>query len=216
MTEQESVDTRQRLLEAAGEIFAEQGFRAATVRDICSRAGANVAAVNYHFGDKMKLYAEVLKYAYNSARQKYPADMGLGPDATAHQRLEGFIRALVYRILDESRLAWHGKLMFREMIEPTEALQELVQEAIRPEFERLQRLLQEMLGTQVDSEQVLQHVWSVTGQCLFYHHARHIVAMLRPGGAYGQDDMKRIADHVVRFTRAAIEREQNGEHGKSR
>ena len=59
--------TRQRLLEAAGEIFAEQGFRQTTVRDICARAGANVAAVNYHFGDKEKLYSEVLRFAHGCA-----------------------------------------------------------------------------------------------------------------------------------------------------
>ena len=48
-------ETRERLLEAAGEVFAERGFREATVRGICKRANANNAAVNYHFGEKEEL-----------------------------------------------------------------------------------------------------------------------------------------------------------------
>ena len=204
-TEQVCNDTRQRLLEAAGEVFAEQGFRAATIRDICTKAGANIAAVNYHFGDKQNLYAEVLKYAYERSRAKYPSDMGLAPDATAQQRLQGFVRALVYRILDQTRFAWHGTLMFREMVEPTEALHRLVDQAIRPEFERLHATIQNMLGPHADPEQILQCVWSITGQCLFYYHAKHIIGRLRPQGAYNDEDMQRIADHIVKFSLSAIQ-----------
>ena len=47
--------TRLQLIEAAGEVFAEMGFQNATVREICRRAGANVAAVNYHFQSKEAL-----------------------------------------------------------------------------------------------------------------------------------------------------------------
>lgn len=199
------VATRQRVLEAAGEVFAEMGFRAATIRDICNRAGANVAAVNYHFGDKQRLYAEVLQYAYENARRRYPSNMGLEPGATPQQKLAAFVRALVYRILDRQRLVWHGTLMFREMIEPTEALQALVEQAIRPEFEQFRSVIQDMLGPDADPEQVLQVVWSVAGQCLFYYHARHIIAILRPGGAYADEDMERIANHVIEFSSRAIE-----------
>jgi len=55
--------TEKRLLEAAGEIFAEHGYRAATIHQICQRAGANIAAVNYHFSDKEQLYHEVIRYS---------------------------------------------------------------------------------------------------------------------------------------------------------
>ena len=56
--------TKARLLEAAGEEFAEKGFELARVRAICERAGANLAAINYHFGDKEQLYVEVLREAH--------------------------------------------------------------------------------------------------------------------------------------------------------
>ena len=56
--------TRIRLVEAAGEEFAGKGFDAARIRTICERAGANVAAVNYHFGDKERLYVETVLHAH--------------------------------------------------------------------------------------------------------------------------------------------------------
>src|SRR5882672_9983302 len=90
--------TRQHLLEAAGEVFAEVGFRAATVREICQRAGANIAAVNYHFGDKEQLYAAVLKESFRSAIEKYPANFGLPAKATPEQRLRAFIHSFLCRI----------------------------------------------------------------------------------------------------------------------
>ena len=54
-------DTRKRLLGAATDVFAEHGYHGGTVREICRVAKVNLALVNYHFGDKMALYTEVLR-----------------------------------------------------------------------------------------------------------------------------------------------------------
>jgi TetR/AcrR family transcriptional regulator, regulator of cefoperazone and chloramphenicol sensitivity len=64
--------TRQRLIEAASSLFAEKGFRKTTIKEICEESGANIAAVNYHFGDKAGLYREVWQVAYNAAVTRYP------------------------------------------------------------------------------------------------------------------------------------------------
>src|SRR5882724_2935620 len=56
-------DTRTKMLDSAGQVFAESGYQAATVREICARAGVNVALVNYYFGDKLELYAAVLRHS---------------------------------------------------------------------------------------------------------------------------------------------------------
>ena len=57
------LETRDRLLKSAAQLFADRGFKKVTVRDICRAAKANVASVNYHFGDKTGLYREVLQQA---------------------------------------------------------------------------------------------------------------------------------------------------------
>src|SRR5262245_28294098 len=100
-------DTRQRLINTAGEIFAEHGFRAATVREICSRAQANVASINYYFGDKEGLYIEAVQAAHcGTAEMLLPAN----PEAlTPVDRLRFFIREWLRHFLDESRPAWQAK-----------------------------------------------------------------------------------------------------------
>src|ERR1700683_3182024 len=60
--------TRTKLLDAAGHVFADFGYQAATVREICARAGVNIALVNYYFGDKLELYTEVLRHSIGASR----------------------------------------------------------------------------------------------------------------------------------------------------
>ena len=69
------------LLEAATKVFAEKGFRDTTVADICEDAHSNTASVNYYYGSKDELYAEVWKKAFHEAIEKYPPDMQLNDDA---------------------------------------------------------------------------------------------------------------------------------------
>jgi TetR/AcrR family transcriptional regulator, regulator of cefoperazone and chloramphenicol sensitivity len=192
--------TQGRLLEAAGEVFAEQGFRAATVREICERAKANIAAVNYHFGDKEGLYTAVLQYAHAYAVQKYPPLLGLSEDAPAEERLCAFVHAFLLRILDEGRPAWHGKLMAREVIEPTTALDTLVEQAFRPQFERLMAIMKDLLGSDACPAQVYLCASSIVGQCLFYHHARPVLMRVNPQQRYDADAIGRLAEHITRFS----------------
>ncbi|MGH7965230.1 MAG: CerR family C-terminal domain-containing protein [Candidatus Binatia bacterium] len=199
-------ETRQRLLEAAGEVFAEHGFRAATVRDICQRANVNIAAVNYHFGDKERLYAEVLRYAHHCCLEKYPPDFGLQRDASAEQRLHAFVRSFLLRIFDEGRLAWYGQLMSHEMIEPTAALDALVETEIRPGAEQLQSIVRVLLGRRVNAEQVRLCAMSIVSQCLHYHHARPVITRLFPQQRYELKDIERLADHITHFSLAALTR----------
>ena len=67
-------DTRERLLEAASRVFAEKGYEKATVREICTAAKvSNLAAVNYYFGDKERLYIESVKRGSPAADRRNSA-----------------------------------------------------------------------------------------------------------------------------------------------
>ncbi len=195
-------DTRQRLLDAAGEVFAEKGFRCATVREICSRAGANVAAVNYHFGDKDSLYIAVLKYAHRRAVEKFPPALGLPKSAAAEERLEAFIRSFLYRILDEGRPSWHGKLMIRELADPTAALDSLVEESIRPTYETLTGIVGEILGKAASTD-IRYFTNSIVGQCVFYCHTAPVLERLAPG-KIKSSEIDRLAEHIAQFSLCAL------------
>ncbi|MEJ0091115.1 MAG: CerR family C-terminal domain-containing protein [Limisphaerales bacterium] len=196
--------TRHQLLEAAGEVFATVGFRDATVREICRLAGANIAAVNYHFGDKERLYAEVLRYAQQKAIEKHPPLLGVSPDAAPEKKLHAFVLSLLLRILDKGPTAWHGKLMAREMIEPTTALDSLVEERIRPMADQLQKIVSEILGCPMNDERLQPCAFSVVSQCLFYKHCHPVILRLFPDQTFEPAGIARLADHITRFSLAAM------------
>src|SRR5690349_12696792 len=99
--------TRERLLEAALEVFAHDGFRGATIERICRRAGANIAAAHYHFGDKRRLYAAVFAHAERRALTERPPDAADGEPAA---RLRAHVVFFLHRLLDPDRPAWMAQL----------------------------------------------------------------------------------------------------------
>ena len=199
--------TRERLLEAAGEVFAEVGFRAATVRDICALAGANVAAVNYHFREKEGLYAEALRHAHCQVAAGYVQQFSALDAAPPEARLTAYVSSFMLSLFDDRRPAWHAKLLAREMIEPTRTLDELVENGIRPRYAMLQEIVRELLGpASADADLVKYCAASVMGQCLLYRHCKPVVERLEPTHPYDQEGTLRRASHIARFSIAAMRR----------
>ena len=197
-------ETRHQLLEAAGGVFAEVGFRNATIREICRRAGANIAAVNYHFGDKETLYAEVLSRSQQEAFKKYPPLLGVAADAPPEERLRAFIQSFLLRIFDSGSTAWFGKMMSREMVEPTEALDLLMKERMQPMANLLRGIVAEILGCSPDAEKVRLCCFSVVSQCVFYHHCRTMIFRLFPEQRLDASAVEQLAGHIARFSLAAM------------
>jgi AcrR family transcriptional regulator len=201
---QSKIGTERRLLEAAGEIFAEHGYQSATTRQICEKAGANIAAVNYHFGDKEGLYMAVLRSVPKAHAMKYPPNVGLNPQAGAEQKLRAYIQSLLQRVFDAGRPGWHTKIMTREMIEPTRALDMLVEEVARPIHRELASIVREVLGSAATKTAVRLCTLSILSQCVYYHHARPVIGRLYPEQSYGEESIEELADHITKFSLAAL------------
>jgi AcrR family transcriptional regulator len=197
-------DTRGRILQAAGEVFARQGFKAATVREICRKAGANLASVNYYFGDKEHLYVEVFKAAHpggleQSLAQDWPEE------APPEQKLRMFIRALLARLFRADAPAWRMRLLQREILDPTPFCTEMMQEYFRAKFAQLMSALDEVLPPDMPSYRRHQVGLSVIGQCVYFRAASPVIAMV-----VGEEEQHQyhtvelLTEHIAQVVLAAL------------
>jgi TetR/AcrR family transcriptional regulator, regulator of cefoperazone and chloramphenicol sensitivity len=197
-------DTQARLLEAAGEIFAEEGFKAATVRKIVERAGvSNVAAIHYYFGDKEALYCEAVKTAFQgrTPAAEMPA---WPPDAPPAVKLRAFIRGFAAQVLGNHGPAWHMRLMARELTQPTAGCDAFVRDFARPHFDVLTGLLREVLPADTPAGRVHLTAISIIGQVIHHRCARAIIAQLVGPEEFATYDAGRLAEHIADFSLAAL------------
>jgi AcrR family transcriptional regulator len=195
-----SEQTRTRLLDAAREAFSQHGFQGTTVRDICRRAEANVAAVNYHFGSKDGLLAETLNFASLKALQL----ANIKADGDPEVRLRLFIRDFLLMLLDETNGSLSCRIMARELADPTPALDKIVREAIAPLHEFLYKLLREIAGEKTEEAELRRCMHSILGQCLYYRHSHPVLQRLHPRLRYGRKEIEALAGHIADFSLAGI------------
>lgn len=180
-----------------------QGF---SRREICARAEVNVASVNYHFGSKEALYSEVLGFAYREASERYPytkaGDKSLPPEV----RLRHFIGNLLGRMLDDTYLGRHGKLLARELADPTPtgALDQVIETTMKPHCELLDGIVAELVGPGYSEADMHRLGLSVVGQCLMYYHSRSLIDRVYPEIIATPEDIERTAEHIARFSIAAL------------
>jgi AcrR family transcriptional regulator len=158
-------ETRTRVLTAAARLFAANGFEKVTVREICRAARANVAAVNYHFGDKVGLYREVLAQAIETMRATTDAVRQAGGGGSSEYKLRAYVRVFLHRVIGTGHDTWIHQLMAHEIADPTPALDLVIEQVIRPRMAYLSELVADILQLPVDDEHVVRCVVSIQSQC---------------------------------------------------
>ena len=196
--------TPKSLLAAASDVFAEKGYRDATIAEICERAKANVAAVNYHFGDKETLYTEAWRHSFSESVKTHPPDGGVSDGAPPEERLRGQVVALLRRIADEGNREF--LIVQKELANPTGLLNEVMREELRPLHEKMETLVRELLGPRSSDMQIRFCAISIISQCI-----NPMVAIKgRKGNREnndfppGVDDIEAYSNHVVKFSLAGI------------
>lgn len=195
-------DTRAALLNAAAQVFAEAGFRSARVREIARRAGANLAAINYHFGGKKRLYVAALQEHAAQTVRRLP--IVTDDKLDVEERLRQTVHNILSRFLGaEGRASVLPRLMVSELAHPTEAIEAMVQNVVRPQFQMLSALVGEILGPKAAAEQVKLATFSTIGQCMFYLFARPIASRLAPE-LYEDRALERLAAHIAAFSLSGL------------
>jgi TetR/AcrR family transcriptional regulator, regulator of cefoperazone and chloramphenicol sensitivity len=198
-----SDQTRTRLIDAAGEMFAELGFHHTTVRQICERAGANIAAVNYHFGDKTGLYTEVVRQSMRAARLD-TVRAAFDQNASPEEILRAVIKARLESLRSLDLGDWHFRIFAHELAKPTPAMNVVVNEGIRPLYSRMCQLIGSMLGLPPEHERTRLCAHSIIGQILFYAFAKPVMMRLAPNMKMTASQFDLIADHIAEFSLAYL------------
>jgi AcrR family transcriptional regulator len=191
--------TRDKLLEVAGPIFANRGYQATTIREICAGARANVAAINYHFGDKLGLYTEVLQQSVRAA-QVLAVHNALDPNTPPEEILRALIRARLRSINGKDLPDWHSRLLAHEFAQPTPALRQLVDKLTRPIYKRLLELIGGMIGMPPNDDNTRLCAISVVGQVLAYVLPGPLLTEIWPELRMTPEQVERIADHITDFS----------------
>ncbi len=206
MSHTEHETCRKRLLEAAVSAFAEKGFANVRVREICEAAGANIAAINYHFGDKKGLYSEVLHHAFFGITGGDPLAWDAQTDASPEQRMREFVRNLLTQLLSERRSTLYIKLVTHELADPTSALERVIDEGMAPQMVRLMDVVRDLLGHRVEEQTVRRAAGSVLGQCLYYHFAAAVIRRMELEEKLDDSVIEDLTEHITRFSLAALDR----------
>lgn len=164
---EDGAQTRQQLLEVAGRVFAEHGYARATSKEICERAKANIAAVNYHFGGKDGLYATVLEEAHARLVSIDTVTEVTQSKVSAAEKLRLLLRHIVGEIAKRDQGAWELRVLSRELMAPSPLRDGMMKNQVVPKATMVKGMIGDILGVPPTHPAVSRSVVSIIGPCIF-------------------------------------------------
>lgn len=201
-------NTRERLLDHAERLFAEKGFAAVSVREITGEAGCNLAAVNYHFGGKQNLYLAVFRERWAERARRVRCDFTRALAGSRQPGIEELVSAMARAFLEgpltDNERRIHILLMQRELVDPGEALDMIVEEIMRPFIRNLSELIRPRLPGPYDENRLRLYVLSILGITLYFFLARPAVTRLLQQ-AYDDRFKSELVSHITAFAVGGIQ-----------
>jgi len=203
MLRRDGEQTRKRILEAALNVFGEKGYRDATNAEVCEAAGANIAAVNYHFRTKEQLYREVCEHAIASMKALYPPGGTAAPDAPPEVRLRAHIEALILRSRVGGALRYYHNIRMTETFSPTGLVDDLWDGWFELHREISAAIVTEMLGEGATGGDVMRCQMSLMSQC-YIANSSCTGGKFQTMAAPHLDDAGAVIEHIYQFTLGGI------------
>ncbi len=194
-------ETRKRLLDAASEVFAQKGFRDAKVTDICKRANANVASVNYYFGNKVRLYVETWLYTFQRFEGRAFLEL---EDAPPHDLLREYVLILMKSFTKDEGMRQFSRLYMMELGNPTGLIEEEWRESVEPQRRRLHNILRKIIGQDAENQSILFCELSIVAQCRILLSVKQNDLEYLLGQTLDEKLIRRLADHIITFSLAGI------------
>lgn len=196
-------ETRQRLLLAATEVFAEMGYHRASTRDICRRADANVAAIHYHFGDKAELYRAVfLEPPFKEPPAHFLAFNN--PDMSCQQRLQHLYQHWLLPLTGDVYIQRMIRLRMREEAEPSGVLGNSWAEHIRPRHQQLSLFVAQEVSAPVVDHEIEQLTFAIVGMGISLYHLREVVWLCAPDLINSPSALALAAERLAQFAETLI------------
>lgn len=203
--EREDQTTRQRLLEVAGQVFAEKGFDRTTGKEICEQAGINTAAVNYYYGGIEGLYAAVIQEAHNRFVTYAAAKAAIADKTDARSKLEAILELIVRTIVGPTLSSWVLRVIGREVIAPSSLLDKLRDTEFLPKTRIMKGIVSELMGLPEDHPAVARGCVSVMAPCfLLLIFDRDTLKRAFPSLSLDSDDATALVRHMVQYALAGL------------
>jgi AcrR family transcriptional regulator len=193
--------------------FSELGFQGATTRMICERAQANPAAVNYHFGDKLGLYLEILKAGLGEEKLRINGELLLEMEPEA--ALGHFISRFFHGLMGSDGDGRSTRIIGHELLQPSPALAIVVEQIIRPQARTLCEIIARITGCPPESLKNALAAQGIIAQVTQYMNARPLLNLLWPQWPAGAGTKDEIVAHVTAFSLAGL-RALSASEGKAK
>ncbi|MHC1753747.1 CerR family C-terminal domain-containing protein [Humidesulfovibrio sp.] len=199
--------TKNRLLRAASEVFSRRGLKNATVREICDLAKANVAAINYHFSGKDKLYVQVLKSYISEKESIHPVDEGVTGASKPEDMLRAFAKNMLFVLADNGDPVHRGlgKMLAHEFMEPSDIHDEVIGKSFAPKFAYLKDVVLRIYP-QCDEHFAMRASAAIIGQCLLISYANGLTIKIGHSQMTTADDLDQMAAFIVEFSLGGLAR----------